>query len=441
MVSKHRLMFKSLGEQEMKILIENSSYHLQNMGDLAMIKVGIDRLKRLFPTSEIKVFTTSEDKLRSYLNEVNPFSPNGRDYWSMPLVNKFYNSSNSLIQRNWSKIEDDFSFTFPQFSSSLVKIKLRSFPSQLSETKAFLKTIHDTDLIVATGGGYITDSFIDYTHPKLKTLALAVSLGKPTVMLGQGIGPLEKKAAYEKAKAVLPKVDLIALREGKIGPSILTKMGVKPEKVIVTGDDAIELAFCARPVELGTAIGINVRFANYSRLNREDIDLLRKTLQTFAKSKSILMLPIPIEHFSDKVNTYSDSYSIRELLKGFDDFSDGGHSLDTPSKVIEQIGRCRLVVTGSYHAGVFALSQGIPVVGLAKSQYYVDKFEGLSNQFPEGCKSVLLSKEGFESDLQAALENLWKEAEHLRSKLLEAAKQQIDAGHLAYKRIYDLVTQ
>ena len=30
----------------------------------------------------------------------------------------------------------------------------------------------------------------------------------------------------------------------------------------------------------------------------------------------------------------------------------------------------RLVITGSYHAGVFALAQGVPVLALAKSAYY-----------------------------------------------------------------------
>ena len=35
-------------------------------------------------------------------------------------------------------------------------------------------------------------------------------------------------------------------------------------------------------------------------------------------------------------------------------------------------------VTGSYHAGVFALAQGIPVVGLLQSAYYEQKFIGHS---------------------------------------------------------------
>jgi polysaccharide pyruvyl transferase WcaK-like protein len=48
------------------------------------------------------------------------------------------------------------------------------------------------------------------------------------------------------------------------------------------------------------------------------------------------------------------------------------------------VSRCRVVVTGSYHAGVFALAQGIPVVATAASRYYHDKFSGLADLFGGG---------------------------------------------------------
>ena len=48
---------------------------------------------------------------------------------------------------------------------------------------------------------------------------------------------------------------------------------------------------------------------------------------------------------------------------------------------ITTIARCRLVVTGSYHAALFALSMGVPAIGIATSRYYEDKFLGLADQF------------------------------------------------------------
>ena len=61
-------------------------------------------------------------------------------------------------------------------------------------------------------------------------------------------------------------------------------------------------------------------------------------------------------------------------------------------KVIKQTARCRVVVTGAYHAAVFALAQGIPVVCLSNSPYYLAKFQGLEDLFGSGCTIVTLER-------------------------------------------------
>jgi colanic acid/amylovoran biosynthesis protein len=97
------------------------------------------------------------------------------------------------------------------------------------------------------------------------------------------------------------------------------------------------------------------------------------------------------------------------------------------------------VVTGSYHAGVFALAQGISVVGLAKSQYYKDKFLGVADQFGIGCEVILLDGEQLWEKLIISINNAWRSSEEVRPQLLESAKRQIDLGHTAYRKIYQLV--
>jgi colanic acid/amylovoran biosynthesis protein len=126
------------------------------------------------------------------------------------------------------------------------------------------------------------------------------------------------------------------------------------------------------------------------------------------------------------------------MMAGYDDTSDGGSRLDSVSKVIEQVGRCRLVITGSYHAGVFALSQGIPVLGLAKSQYFFDKFRGLSGQFGQGCGVIDLEREGFGEKLRAEAHALWERAAELRPQLLQAASVQITQSRAAYRKLYGM---
>ena len=102
--------------------------------------------------------------------------------------------------------------------------------------------------------------------------------------------------------------------------------------------------------------------------------------------------------------------------------------------------RCRIVVTGSYHAGVFALSQGIPVVCLAKSHYYIDKFLGLADQFRAGCQLVFLNQEALSERFLDSIEKAWESAEDTRLPLLEAADRQVEMSRKAYKRLYELVS-
>ena len=103
--------------------------------------------------------------------------------------------------------------------------------------------------------------------------------------------------------------------------------------------------------------------------------------------------------------------------------------------------RCRLVITGSYHAGVFALANGIPVLGIAGSSYYVDKFEGLADMFGKGCRVLRVGADDCAEELRSAAEELWGNAEETRPGLLAAAERQIASGRATYEKIADLVRQ
>ena len=134
--------------------------------------------------------------------------------------------------------------------------------------------------------------------------------------------------------------------------------GGRTSEVLTTGDEAIELAYKARAEEPGNAVGINLRVASYADVKTDTIEKIGSVLQEFARRHKMTLLPIPIA-FHEYAH---DHETIRQLLAGFDDESDGGLSLDTPLMLVKQTARCRIVVTGAYHAAVFALAQGIPVV-------------------------------------------------------------------------------
>jgi hypothetical protein len=87
---------------------------------------------------------------------------------------------------------------------------------------------------------------------------------------------------------------------------------------------------------------------------------------------------------------------------------------------------------------VFALSQGIPVVGLSTSRYYDAKFDGLAAMFGTGLELVRLDDDGLEDRLRDAVRRQWAGAPQSRAPLLDRAVAQIDAGHAVFDRIRDM---
>lgn len=425
----------------MRILIEQSQYGCFNMGDLAMLQVAVSRLKNFWSDAEIEVFLIKrfEDSFKKFCSQALPLSPSGQEIWfTTPLSDRLYElMPNKSTQQQLQELEWQFRCRLPNVASSIMqqKLKKRKRLTQYQELNTFINAIAQADLVVASGGGYITDTFEAKAIRSLGILGIANSLGKPTVMVGQGIGPLQNPKLRAKAKMVLPKVDLIALREKRAGLQVLEDIGVSRHKIVATGDDTIEFVYEKRSITLGDGIGVNLRIADYSPIATNIIEKVRSALQEVAPQKNAPLIPVPMEFLKDN----SDVKTIAQLLAG-DSNLEELENLATPAKIIEQIGRCRVVVAGSYHAGVFALAQGIPVVGLANSQYYKDKFLGLADQFGVGCEVVFLDDDRLSEKLSASINKAWESSEQLRPQLLESARKQIELGRSAYEKIYELVS-
>lgn len=406
------------------------------MGDLAMLQVAVSRLKGLWPDALIEVITSRPDLLTKFFPEVRPLMSPDSFIWFSSLLTRLHRLiPSSTAQQHLPEFEWILHQHLPLLTRPILQRKLKKILAYNSSSKPLVGAVEAADLVVASGGGYITDFFPGKAARTLEILNLATWLHKPTVMLGHGLGPLQNPELRAKAKIVLPHVDLISLRESRAGIPLLDSLGVSHTCVTTTGDDAIELAYKARNTECGDGLGVNLRVAGYSSIAPEVLEIIRSALQQVAREKSIPLIPVPIANY----HTEDDPQIIQKLLAGYDNDSDGGQSLDTPLKVIEQIGRCRVVVTGSYHAGVFALAQGIPVVSLAKSEYYVDKFLGLAAQFETGCEVILMDDEQLRDNLISAIDRTWRLAEQVSAQLLESAKKQVELGNAAYQQVYQLV--
>ncbi|HEX6976232.1 MAG TPA: polysaccharide pyruvyl transferase family protein [Vicinamibacterales bacterium] len=421
----------------MHILIDSGSYHCLNVGDVAMLQAAIERFRILFPEASIAVVTNSPENLAVLCPGVEPIPLAGRVAF---LSDRFLGRADMFVpaplRHALTRIEDGMRRSWPEGLSTLIAAKRAlALRSDFAAPRAYIDAINRADLVVATGAGVFTDAFVENAIGVLTTLDLALRRNIHTAAVGQGLGPVSNDALKRRMADVLTRVDLIALRERRESVHLLDSLGVPADRVAVTGDDAIEMANRHAPQQLGTSLGVNVRLASYAGTSGGIIDVVGPVVTRAASRLDASLTSVPIAHHPD----CHDGLTVRDLIGSGAEPADAAPGLRTPDHAMAAVSRCRVVVTGSYHGAVFALAQGIPVVAIAASPYYFNKFAGLAELFEGGCTIVSLVERDAAARLESAIDTAWAGAPAIRESLLQAARVQIEQGRAAYRRLADLV--
>jgi colanic acid/amylovoran biosynthesis protein len=418
-----------------RLLVEPGSYAMLNLGDIAMLQVCIERLRERWPDASIGVVTESPERLAQHCGDVLPISAAGqhewfRDRWDggaySPLLGQRSRSRLERLARR--RLEE----RQPRRARVAVRAELLAREPASEDLREFVSWLLGADGVVVSGRGGTTDVFLEDGLEVLQLLHTATALGIPTAMFGQGLGPMEDETLRALAREVLPRVDVLAVRESRSAVPLLEELGVRSDRVTVTGDDALELAHRLRSNGAGReAIGVGLRLAAYSGTTPATARTIGRVLQEAAARRGVGLRALPVSLYPHE----DDLGNLRPLVDG------GAGEATTPPQTIAEAGRCRVVVAGSYHAGVFALAQGVPVVALSASPYYDAKLQGLADLFPGGCRVVAASGPDLNGRLSAALDEAWETADALQPQLLEATARQIVAARDAYARFGEPVSR
>lgn len=409
-----------------------------NMGDVAMLQAGLAHLAKLWPEAKLNVITEWPEKLHQFCPEAIPIPAAGRKLWigDTLLLGRFAGFLPSPIKNFAIKWKKRAAFRYPAILRWYLvgRLRMRNRNAEIEAMSSFSETLAAADLVVACGAGGFYDGCRDWNLDTLDTIEAAVIRGIPVAMFGQHFGPLTDPLVLGRAKSVLPAVNTITLRGNRGSQSLLESLGVPAACIHVTGDEATDLAYDARPIKLGTDLGVNFRLRTSAETTDDDIEVLRPILHRFAAEHRVSLIPAPIA-----VDSFtSDHNAIKRLMHGYDDLTDGGAHLAAPLDVIRQVGRCRVLVTCAYHAAVFAMAQGIPVVALVKSSYFAEKFLGLQERFGLGCKIVYLNRPEVAKNFHDALERVWQTADEMHIPLQQAAIQHIQLNSIAYDQVMEL---
>ena len=415
----------------MRILVDQSGYDLLNIGDVAMLQSCVTRLRMQWPAAEIMVIAAAPGRLADYCPGTIPI---GRTFADLPAFRLVPRKARLVLEQLW-KMAGPY----------LARRPGRSRPGR---PRTAVQAVRAADLVVASGGGYLTDTWWWHASGVLSLLSLAQRLGKPTAMFGQGIGPMERRLLRAQSRAVLPRLMLLGLREDRTGLPLASSLGVPPAALALTGDDALEQGSHPGAAAAGHAaghlLGVNLRVSGYAGVDQVTAASVGSVLREAAAELGAALVGLPVSRYA----TAADAGALRELWPGHlpprrllpgqirpAEPRLAGVAVDditTPEGLAAAVAPCRAVITGSYHAALFSLAAGVPAVCLIGSPYYDAKFGGLAALFPGACLTVSLDGPDASARLAAAVREAWQLPPGTRAAAAATAAGLRDAGRDAY---------
>ncbi len=294
---------------------------------------------------------------------------------------------------------------------------------------SLVKLLANAKLFISGGGGLFQDtnspgSTIYYGGQ----IALARTFAAHPIIFAQGLGPLNSRTGRIATRLAARLSNDVTVRD-KASLAMLESWNVKAE---LTADPVWTLDETELPESVsqqidnlragnGLAVGLSLRNShNFSEKRREI--LLSVLLKKLPQDAALLLLPLQKEQ---------DLPQLEPFLEGWQKAGRKGLILETealerPSQWVNLMRRLDLVIAMRLHALIFALKEGIPVLGLT----YDAKVEHVLKQF--GQPILILPKEHGEEDLeQKWLDSASAGLQDLEKLHLQAAENAESAKKLA----------
>ncbi|HEY0792687.1 MAG TPA: polysaccharide pyruvyl transferase family protein [Chthoniobacterales bacterium] len=413
----------------LRIYLENGTHDMRNLGDAAMLTEAYRCIRAEWPDADVYVSTGNPGRLERYCPGAIPVNVKGR-------------RSLSVAWAPWRRLET----RAPGLSSALRRLRLRHHSlvnriwiylicrylrQSAADVEAFIRFLHSVDVLFYSGGGYFNDEFRVFMHELVSVGEIVQRLHRPVVAFGQGIGPLSTALVARPVEGLLRGMTAVGARENTSLQWVESRR-VSPTLCRLTGDDALLAPDLPWPQAMGDALGVNVRLSHYSGVELSGLRFLKVAVARFLEEMQLRRAqPVLIKD--------TDYESTRQAL--------GELPLeDCPfenAATLRAISACRVVLTGSYHAAVFAYALGVTVVGLAANPYYRQKLGGVAESF--GTTPLVFTPTGTSSndrdaaELQSLLHSAWTSAPDNHEPLLEARRAQIAANRSFKREAFDLV--
>lgn len=307
---------------------------------------------------------------------------------------------------------------------------------------ATVDAVADADALILSGGGNLSSTWPDLLYERVCLLQLASIFEKPTVVLGQTLGPRLGSDERHRLAEALSSARFLGLRELS-SAALAMELGVPPERLWYQCDDALVIerdpgstrqAGNSGAPTIAVTIDPQIRAAGEAAFG----SLIRQ-LRELAEATGASLVLAPHAFGGEASGTPSDLTEARLIAD----------RLGLASTVVEaglHVGRARqiaadaaLVISSRYHPVVFGLGAGTPCIGIYGDEYCRIKLQGaLAHAHLE--RWTLTYDDVSQGKLLTAALELWRMRDQVRQSLKaqqEAWREESRKRWLAVLRALD----
>lgn len=261
-----------------------------------------------------------------------------------------------------------------------------TYASRLDPSRV-LAAMRRTEMLILGGGGLIQD--VTSLRSLLYYLGLiwtARRLGLPVAIYGGGIGPVTTAAGRRLARAILPQVDLLALRD-QLSLETALALGVPDTQVALTADPAFSLerspesvgapgpaalAALGRAGVPGDRADRLVGWALKAPVTAEDERAFGEAIGRVAAQTGLFPVLLPF-------HPEQDLAMLDRLTRVAGTGCAVVRDVREPALLQEVVSAMTAVVAMRLHGVIFAVAAGVPCVALS----YDPKVDALARDVPE----------------------------------------------------------
>ncbi len=206
--------------------------------------------------------------------------------------------------------------------------------------------ISKQDAVMIAPGGKFADGYKNART--LLTAAVAISMGKPVIVLHQSVGPMENPDHRKLLKEVFSRCHLVLVRDER-SMDFLNELGIPGERLMSCRDVVMAEEY-APPDTESYDLGINVRCGFNGHVKTEFLLRFLNNYSNLRPRNRVLVYSttwnLP-DHVVDRVAAMS--YDVVVERPGYPDY-------------LKFIGRCAINVSDSLHGTLFSMLADRPVI-------------------------------------------------------------------------------